>query len=423
MRGFSPAQTRALSAKLDNAHVQTREDDGRAVSYIEGWFAIAEANAIFGFGGWDREMVHFERLFERSKVGGIACAYLARVRITVRTSDSRVVREGTGFGYALRPQASDAHERALKSAETDATKRALATFGNRFGLSLYDKSQASAPAGKCAASRVDLIAADGTVVGPPLSAETFATGLRQLIEVSTSAEELGRLKLANSKGLSSLHKQFPELRNSKGRHYALILEDLFETRSRALQPTVQAVASDREVRAGGRQFSTAEASATGNFNSLGAESKSIQDVTDAGALVEPTAPSSEVARPVDSTLVLPKPSKISFAPAIDKSALLISQTRRIRNKAHLDRVGSKPCLVCEEAPCHAHHLTFAQPRGLSVKVSDEFTVPLCAFHHNELHSRLHNERSFWHRHGLDPLAAALSLWQETLATLTSDAAS
>ena len=32
-----------------------------------------------------------------------------------------------------------AHEIALKAAETDATKRALATFGNPFGLALYDK--------------------------------------------------------------------------------------------------------------------------------------------------------------------------------------------------------------------------------------------------------------------------------------------
>jgi hypothetical protein len=44
---------------------------------------------------------------------------------------------------------------ALKAAETDATKRALATFGNPFGLALYDKDQAgvtrpprSGPTGK-----------------------------------------------------------------------------------------------------------------------------------------------------------------------------------------------------------------------------------------------------------------------------------
>src|SRR5262245_64004157 len=35
-----------------------------------------------------------------------------------------------------------AHEIALKAAETDGTKRALATFGNPFGLALYDKDRA-----------------------------------------------------------------------------------------------------------------------------------------------------------------------------------------------------------------------------------------------------------------------------------------
>jgi hypothetical protein len=34
-----------------------------------------------------------------------------------------------------------AHESALKEAETDAMKRALMTFGNQFGLALYDKTQ------------------------------------------------------------------------------------------------------------------------------------------------------------------------------------------------------------------------------------------------------------------------------------------
>ena len=36
-------------------------------------------------------------------------------------------------------------------------------------------------------------------------------------------------------------------------------------------------------------------------------------------------------------------------------------------------------------PSHAHHVRYAQPRGLGLKVSDEFTVPLCATHHHNLH--------------------------------------
>jgi len=69
---------------------------------------------------------HFEKLFERTRDESTSCAYLARVRIAVRAGAARVVREGTGLGSASSKSTSDAHERAVKAAETDATKRALA---------------------------------------------------------------------------------------------------------------------------------------------------------------------------------------------------------------------------------------------------------------------------------------------------------
>ena len=81
MSVFSKTQLRRLTGKLDRRHVQSREVEGRAVDYIEGWFAIAQANAIFGFSGWDREMTHFERIYERSRGDVTSCAYVARVRI------------------------------------------------------------------------------------------------------------------------------------------------------------------------------------------------------------------------------------------------------------------------------------------------------------------------------------------------------
>ena len=57
----------------------------------------------------------------------------------------------------------------------------------------------------------------------------------------------------------------------------------------------------------------------------------------------------------------------------------------------------------------------AQPRSLGRKVSDEFTVPLCRKHHQELH-RHGNERAFWwQNHQVDPLSVAATLWQTTNA--------
>jgi DNA repair and recombination protein RAD52 len=51
---FSEAQVQVLSGKLNGG----REDPARTrPDPIEGWHAIAEANRVFGFEGWDRETV------------------------------------------------------------------------------------------------------------------------------------------------------------------------------------------------------------------------------------------------------------------------------------------------------------------------------------------------------------------------------
>jgi hypothetical protein len=91
---------------------------------------------------------------------------------------------------------------------------------------------------------------------------------------------------------------------------------------------------------------------------------------------------------------------------------LRKSTRR-RSKAHLAFVAAQPCLVCRRSPCDAHHLKFAQPRSLGLKVSDEFTVPLCRDHHHELH-RHGNERAWWANLQIDAIKAANKLWAATL---------
>src|SRR3546814_9671296 len=65
--------------------------------------------------------------------------YMAKVRITV----GGVLREGCGFGQGIDKDVGQAHESAIKESETDAMKRALMTFGNQFGLALYDKTRAN----------------------------------------------------------------------------------------------------------------------------------------------------------------------------------------------------------------------------------------------------------------------------------------
>ena len=89
----------------------------------------------------------------------------------------------------------------------------------------------------------------------------------------------------------------------------------------------------------------------------------------------------------------------------------LPKTPRVRSKAHLQFVAARPCLVCQRSPCDAHHIKFAEPRALGAKVSDEFTVPLCREHHQQLH-RHGNERAWWANVNVTPLEAANSLWKE-----------
>lgn len=145
---FSTQQQHALAAPLDRANVQYRNQSNRSFSYLEGWHVIAEANRIFGFDGWQRETIELKCVCERERnIGrdgrtGWGVTYTAKVRIQVGDgSTAQLIREGSGAGHGIDADLGQAHESALKEAETDAMKRALMTFGNPFGLALYDKQQ------------------------------------------------------------------------------------------------------------------------------------------------------------------------------------------------------------------------------------------------------------------------------------------
>src|ERR1700753_2732958 len=136
---FTPEQVADLSAPLSRANVKKNP---RGFDYVEGWHAIAEANRIFGFDGWDRLTERLERLGEPRDVDGkVRVSYFAKVRVGVRTAMGEITRDGCGYGSGIDRDLGQAHESAIKEAETDAMKRALMTFGNPFGLALYDKTQ------------------------------------------------------------------------------------------------------------------------------------------------------------------------------------------------------------------------------------------------------------------------------------------
>lgn len=138
---FSSSQLEQLEARIDEARVHTRRKQGLELRYLEGHDVIDMANTVFGYHAWSYQVTKLELT---------AGVWVATILLSVSTPEGETVqREDVGVGIpAVARDAGeatpDAQETAIKGAVTDALKRALRTFGNAFGNSLYDKAEAAA---------------------------------------------------------------------------------------------------------------------------------------------------------------------------------------------------------------------------------------------------------------------------------------
>lgn len=63
-----------------------------------------------------------------------------------------------------------------------------------------------------------------------------------------------------------------------------------------------------------------------------------------------------------------------------------------------------PCCICGAVPSDPHHLRIlGHARGLGIKNGDDFTIPLCRTHHDELHD-FGSEKLFLDMYGLDAVS-------------------
>ncbi|HWT81193.1 MAG TPA: Rad52/Rad22 family DNA repair protein, partial [Candidatus Methylomirabilis sp.] len=323
---FSVKQVRALKRKPDHRHVRTRHaHDGRELTYLEGWYAISEANRIFGFDGWSRETVESRCVLARENKGIFLAVYIARVRLTVQADGTSIIREGHGSGEGRGISPGEVHDIALKAAETDATKRALATFGKPFGLELYRGGKATSVAAPRLLPALPAIARNEP--GHMLNHETQTASVPNQ-QVGASAPV-------------GFHPDdttpIPRPSRFYGRRQDLVTHERAQGR--------------RSLNAAGRPL-------------------------------------------VEDSIILPLSSPTLVPAPIDKSLLALAEPKRLRDKAHLKFVATQSCLVCGRQPSDPHHLRFTQPRAIGLKVSDEFTVPLCRGHHRELH-QTGNEPAWW----------------------------
>jgi len=246
-------------------------------------------------------------------------------------------------------------------------------LGNRFGLALYDREQSGVR------HRPDKTLAEEVVKGPWMlrfasgtrtatfsDPEKFEEALRRAMTDAPNIELLfaeWEQNVATVRALSYSLKQNGKLKTDLGKS---LVDHLKSCAVALVNPTSEPDPKD-----------TAKAGAQGNG-------------------------------------LHPKPRE-----KIDKSVLTIGEPKRIRSKEHLRFVARQPCLICGRTPSHAHHIRFAQPRGLGLKVSDEFTVPLCAIHHTKNHAT-GNERQWWQEQNLDPLAEAERLWRQSQGNVCAE---
>lgn len=128
----------------------------QGMSHLEAYDVLAHLTRVFGFEGWDKEILSLEQVFEGSeskqKKGrdgkpygdpytAWTVAYRCTMRLTIRDPEGNVakVTEDVGTGEAInQPSRGDAHDLAAKSAVSGALKRCAKDLGDQFGLGLYD---------------------------------------------------------------------------------------------------------------------------------------------------------------------------------------------------------------------------------------------------------------------------------------------
>lgn len=109
-------------------------------TYIESWRVLDTANEIFGYNGWSCSIVSTS--VQRRKEGH---KFVVTVTAVVRVSlENGSYHEDLGVAEHKSSREVDAEQRALKSAVSDARKRALRLFGRALGNCVYDKAYVSA---------------------------------------------------------------------------------------------------------------------------------------------------------------------------------------------------------------------------------------------------------------------------------------
>jgi hypothetical protein len=138
-----------------------------------------------------------------------------RVRVTAHAGERVLIRERVGVCSAQQRDVGACHDQAAKGAETDALKRALRTFGNPFGVALYD------PSGDQVGVSATLVAHQAAEAEPTApSLDERLVELRTKIGNARSSQELARLRHVHRDWVQTLGEDLQEVLSRGGGAHA-----------------------------------------------------------------------------------------------------------------------------------------------------------------------------------------------------------
>lgn len=125
-----------LLKPLNQSRIAKRSGGGgKQLSYLEAWDVKAHLNRIFGFLNWSSDVIESTVVFEEQNEKG---QWSVGWKVTLRLTIQGATYTEAAVGSSSLSQRGEAHDMAIKTAESDALKRAAINLGTQFGLSLYD---------------------------------------------------------------------------------------------------------------------------------------------------------------------------------------------------------------------------------------------------------------------------------------------
>lgn len=191
-----------LDEKLNKAHIKPKD----GLDYLEAWHVISEANRIFGYDGWSYDIKELKEISKETRKTSKGELREVGYQCVVTVNAIGVSRQGVGYGNGLSYKDwFSCYEGAGKEAESDAVKRALRSFGNQFGLALYDKDK------KNVTDRPE--PTDKEKKESLEKAETYARTIMQKLDACSDISEYDKLTTEEGKNLSALKKRYPDIYN------------------------------------------------------------------------------------------------------------------------------------------------------------------------------------------------------------------